>query len=313
MDSWRAVPDVAWVVEEPHSFFAGRELRTYGMCGYWDLSSPVEPQDGSTWLVPGIQGSLIDPSGHRRTAILKDTARIIMPHARYSRLDDPAARSVVISLGETPLRTVEVQAAQDGPRGDISMRGLLALITPLSVGELEFGSSFDARIQSSYHGSVTGHKANSVFFHDHASGVPQSLLLALSVQYGGHPARRNADFAHETVPAILFDDSGPGSGLVFCDTQRLSEEMLSFIGHAFRTSVAYQTFCKHHHKETRVRIVDSESRERHEVAPPVAPASDESFKKLVLEIEAEERRNRETERERWMLRLREITGLLDDL
>merc|ERR1719384_195332 len=115
--------------------FSRRQLRTYGMCGYWDMSTPVVKEDGTTWLLPGVQHSVIDVLGDRRTAILKDTARIVMPHVRFSRLEDSASRDVAICLEQTALRTVRSVGQS---RGDISMRGLLALLTPMSTVDLEF-------------------------------------------------------------------------------------------------------------------------------------------------------------------------------
>lgn len=306
------MPDIDWVVNEPHSFFAGRVLRTCGMCGYWDMSMPTSHEDGTTWLMPGVQHAIVDVFGDRRVAVLKDTARIVIPHVRHSRLDDPASRSVVISLNQTPLQSVQVRAVDEG-RGDISMRGLLALVTPLSTVDLGFGSSFDARYLQTFHRCVSAHRANSVFFHEHSDGPPPCLLLVLSVQYGAYPARISADFAYETIAAILLDDGSPGqAGSIFCHTGRLSREMLAFVGHAFETSAAYQSFCKLNRKDVRVEIVDSDTEERIEFTGVQQNCSDEHFKQLVAQVEAQERRERSSERERWRLRLREITGLLNE-
>jgi len=310
MAAWRSVPDIAWVVDEPHAYFARRELRTYGMCGYWDLSTPCVREDGSTWLLPGVQRSVVDVFGDRHTAVLRDTARVVMPHLRFSRLEDGATRNVAICLESSPLQAVSVRALGQS-RGDISMRGLLALLTPMHSTDLEFGSSFDARCQRTYHSQVSAHRANSVFFHEHQAGLPPYLMLVLSVQYGAHPARRNADFANETVAAILLDDGGPAPGSVFCDTARFSDDMLAFVGSALQESAAYRAFCWEHLKDARVRLVDSDTSES--VALPQGQAlSDEAFKSLAEQLEARDRQERESERERWRVRLREITGLLDE-
>merc|ERR1711920_7793 len=130
---------------------------------------------------------------------------------------------------------------------------------------------------------------------------------------GAYPAKRHADFAHETVAAILLDDGGPGPGSVFCHTERLSDEMLDFAVRAFETCAAYKAFCEVHHKDTCVQIIDGDSCEP--LPTPVAPpaSTDEAFESLVKQIDARDRQERDSVRERWRLRLREITGLLDEV
>jgi len=308
MAPWAEVPDVSWVVEEPHPLFAARQLCTYGMCGYWDMSPPCLREDGSSsWLQPGVQHTFVDIEGDRRLAMLKDTARVVMPHAQHSRLDDPTTRDVTISLELTPLQTVKVHPLSRAS-GDISLRNLLALLTPLQASDVELSGRIDARRQQSYRNRVTAHRSNSVFFHRHAAGPPPCLLLVLCVQWGPYPSRRSADFSQDTVAAILLDEGGVGPGLVFCHTDLLSDAALEFVGQAFVSSAVYRSFCEAHHKEAQVRIVDSETEELGPLPTAGPGLSDEDFKQAVLHIEARERRERETERERWRLRLREIVG-----
>jgi len=255
---WARVPDIAWAVKAPHSFFSGRELRTYGMCGHWDLSSPSVCEDGSTWLLPGVQRSLLDVDGDRRVVILKDTARIVMPHAKYSRLDDPVARDVQICLDRSTLQSVSLRVRDASKDGDISTPDLLALVTPLQDSDVHLctGSFLDARHLPAYGGRLSARRASSVFFHDHALGPPPCLLLVLVAQCGGYPGRRIADFSGEAVAGILLDFGGAGPGLVFCRTGLLTEEAVVFIAQAFASSAAYQAYCQRHEKSTDMRVVD---------------------------------------------------------
>jgi len=305
MVPWAEVPDVSWVVQEPHPFFAERKLC---MCGFWDMSPPCIREDGSpAWLQPSIQHSFVDIEGDRRLAILKETARIVMPHAQHSRLDDPTTRDVTISLELTPLQTIKVNPLSR-TRGDISLRDLLALLTPLQESDVELSGRMDARRQLSYRNRVTAHRANAMFFHSHAAGPPPYLLLVLCVQWGPHPSRRNADFSQDSVAAILLDEGGVGPGLVFCHTDLLSDAALEFVGQALCGSAAYRSYCEAHHKDAQVRIVDSETEELCHVPVAGPGLSDEEFRDAVLQLEARERRDRETEQDRWRLRLRDIVG-----
>jgi len=250
---WMACPDVEWVMPRPHRIFAMRKLTAKGSENYClsnsDVWSSLSVVDYSS-----VQPSLVSFEGGEM-AFLADTARIIMPHARHSCINDPMFHRTIFCVGQSQVGKVDVRATE--PEGDIAMKELLQMILPNPVGIV---CPIDARVSKAFEQSVSPHEATEFFF-DGPKKHPASLFLVFVAHFGSRPrpalleplANVSSDFGHCCPLAILHDDGSAEPGRMFCSLDET--RVLDFFTEAFEGSEIYQKYCNRLSKRIRVLVV----------------------------------------------------------
>lgn len=285
MAAWEACGDACWVLQTPGApWIQAPTAQPVPMDGSEDGSDKSEDgasgrrTDGLSMCSAGsFVGTVVSPSAHHRSPpdaivphvldlpetpnnhrifALKDSARIIAPHAGHSKACGERAayvRNFLMierELAHSDARAcARISLVSTSDAGSVPQRTLLKLLLPPGLND----SRLDARFSSTWRSTSTSEPANLVdYFHDGlGEGRQKELILLLIVQFAVPPSNAGVvDPAVETYPwqdiyfeqslvlAILRTDDTPNPAAIFmCD--QLSAPALNWPGkpalHAFVT------------------------------------------------------------------------------